>query len=296
MQGPLSDFSPVLRRNKSSLARSLARIAIDGSAPTSPRRFSHPPLLLRRRQSLLRPASAASSQTLLAPPPPPPSPSTPASRPYPDPRFPHQLAGEFEIFICDKFVIYTILCFRGTAMTMKKMLETFYPGIDVVLSNYPPAFPKRVLSKVVPVLQIGVVAVITAGDQIFPRLGMVPPPWYYTLRANRFGSMASAWLLGNFLQSSLQSSGAFEVYCDGALVFSKLQEQRFPSEYELKDLIEKRLPGSSFGSNPGRVVFILQLVNILAEILGVNSFRLAFKSSDQMDQNRVAVRSIPMRL
>ncbi|KAG6511985.1 selT-like protein [Zingiber officinale] len=144
--------------------------------------------------------------------------------------------------------------YKGTAMTMKKMLETFFPGIDVVLSNYPPAFPKRVLSKVVPVLQIGVVAVIAAGDQIFPRLGMVPPPWYYTLRANRFGSMASAWLLGNFLQSSLQSSGAFEVYCDGALVFSKLQEQRFPSEYELKDLIEKRLPGSSFGSNPGRVV------------------------------------------
>lgn len=115
-------------------------------------------------------------------------------------------------------MIYTIFCFRGTAMTMKKMLEGSFPGIDVVLSNYPPAFPKRVLSKVVPVLQIGVIAVITAGDHIFARLGMVPPPWYYTLRANRFGSMASVWLLGNFLQSSLQNSGAFEVYCDGELV------------------------------------------------------------------------------
>ncbi|XP_074583913.1 selT-like protein [Curcuma longa] len=144
--------------------------------------------------------------------------------------------------------------YRGTAMTMKKMLESVFPGIDVVLSNYPPAFPKRLLSKVVPVLQIGVIAVITAGDQIFPRLGMAPPPWYYTLRANRFGSMASTWLLGNFLQSSLQSSGAFEVYCDGELVFSKLQEQRFPSEYELRELIAKRLPDSSSSANPGRVV------------------------------------------
>ncbi|KAG6485303.1 selT-like protein [Zingiber officinale] len=144
--------------------------------------------------------------------------------------------------------------YKGTAMTMKKMLEASFPGIDVVLSNYPPAFPKHLLSKVVPVLQIGVIAVITAGDQIFPRLGMAPPPWYYTLRANRFGSMASTWLLGNFLQSSLQSSGAFEVYCDGELVFSKLQEQRFPSEYELRELIAKRLPDPSFSSNPGRVV------------------------------------------
>lgn len=103
-------------------------------------------------------------------------------------------------------------------MTMKKMLETSFPGIDVILSNYPPAFPKRVLGKVVPVLQIGVIAIITAGDQIFPRLGMAPPPWYFSLRANRFGAIASTWLFGNFLQSTLQSSGAFEVYCDGELV------------------------------------------------------------------------------
>ncbi|WOL04362.1 hypothetical protein Cni_G13083 [Canna indica] len=144
--------------------------------------------------------------------------------------------------------------YRGTAMTLKKMLESSFPGIDVMLSNYPPALPKRVLSKLVPVLQIGTIAVITAGDQIFPRLGMVPPPWYYSLRANRFGAMATTWLLGNFLQSSLQSSGAFEVYCDGELVFSKLQEQRFPSEYELRELIGKRLPDSAFGKNLGRVV------------------------------------------
>ncbi|CAL9197618.1 unnamed protein product [Musa hybrid cultivar] len=143
--------------------------------------------------------------------------------------------------------------YRGNAMTMKKMLETSFPGIDVILSNYPPAFPKRVLGKVVPVLQIGVIAIITAGDQIFPRLGMAPPPWYFSLRANRFGAIASTWLFGNFLQSTLQSSGAFEVYCDGELVFSKLKEQRFPSEFELRELIGKRIPDSAFGKNLGSV-------------------------------------------
>ncbi|CAN6327920.1 unnamed protein product [Urochloa humidicola] len=82
--------------------------------------------------------------------------------------------------------------YRGTAMTMKRMLETSFP--------------------------VGAVATIMAGDQIFPRLGMVPPPWYYSLRANRFGTMATIWLFGNFAQSFLQSSGAFEVYCNGELV------------------------------------------------------------------------------
>ncbi|KAG8054871.1 hypothetical protein GUJ93_ZPchr0001g31763 [Zizania palustris] len=139
--------------------------------------------------------------------------------------------------------------YRGNAVTMKRMLETSFPGIHVVLENYPPPFPKRTLGKAVPFLQVGAMATLMAGDQIFPRFGMVPPPWYYSLRANRFGTMATIWLFGNFAQSFLQSSGAFEVYCNGQLVFSKLSEQRFPSEFELRELIGNRLPDSQFGKN-----------------------------------------------
>lgn len=135
--------------------------------------------------------------------------------------------------------------YRGSAVTMKNMLESQLPGINVVLANYPPPLPKRMLSKLVPVVQFGVIGVIMGGEHIFPRLGYaVPPQWYHSLRANRFGSMASTWLLGNFLQSFLQSSGAFEVYCNGELVFSKLKEHRFPGEIELKDLVGKRIANS----------------------------------------------------
>ncbi|PKA63308.1 SelT-like protein [Apostasia shenzhenica] len=139
--------------------------------------------------------------------------------------------------------------YRGSAVNMKNMLEASFPGIEVTLSNYPPALPKRLLSKIVPVAQVSFIVIITAGEHIFPKLGMVPPPWYYTLRANRFGAIASTWLLGNFVQSSLQSSGAFEVYFNGELVFSKLKEQRIPGEIELRQLIGSRLPDSAFGKN-----------------------------------------------
>ncbi|GAB4848488.1 hypothetical protein Ancab_003192 [Ancistrocladus abbreviatus] len=135
--------------------------------------------------------------------------------------------------------------YKGTAIAMKNMLENQFPGINVMLANYPPSPPKRLLSKLAPVVQVGAVALIVAGDQIFPRLGISPPPpWYYTLRANRFGTISAIWLFGNFAQSFLQSSGAFEVYVDGELVFSKLKEQRFPGEIELRDLLGKRI-GSS---------------------------------------------------
>ncbi|KAH6837572.1 SELT-like protein precursor [Perilla frutescens var. hirtella] len=135
--------------------------------------------------------------------------------------------------------------YRGTAVTMRNMLESQLPGVNVVLANYPPPLPKRLLSKLVPVVQFGVIGIIVGGEHIFPRLGFAAPPqWYYSLRSNRFGSMASTWLLGNFLQSFLQSSGAFEVYCNGELVFSKLKEHRFPGEIELKDLITRRIANS----------------------------------------------------
>ncbi|CAN1276833.1 SelT-like protein [Linum perenne] len=136
--------------------------------------------------------------------------------------------------------------FRGSAVNMKKMLENEFPGLEVILSNYPPPLPKRLLGKVVPVFQFGMIGLIMGGEQIFPRLGFATPPaWYYSLRANRFGSIASAWLFGNFAQSFLQSSGAFEVYCNGEMVFSKLREHRFPGEIELRDIVGKKLAYSS---------------------------------------------------
>lgn len=139
-------------------------------------------------------------------------------------------------------------------MTMKKMLETAFPGIDVVLANYPATLPKRLLAKVVPVIQIGVVATVVAGEQIFPMLGFVaPPPWFYSLRANKFGTIATSWLLGNAAQSFLQSSGAFEVFLNDQLVFSKLTEGRFPSEIELKDLISKKLTNAGIGDGVGNM-------------------------------------------
>ncbi|XP_004506770.1 selT-like protein [Cicer arietinum] len=135
----------------------------------------------------------------------------------------------------------TSCSYKGTAVTVKNMLESLFPGINVVLANYPPPLPKRVLSKVIPVVQTGVIIALTAGDQIFPRLGVTPPPLYYSLRANKFRSIASTWLLANFAQSFLQSSGAFEVYCNGELIFSKLKENRFPGEFELKELVGRRI-------------------------------------------------------
>ncbi|KAL0784979.1 hypothetical protein Bca101_001224 [Brassica carinata] len=199
----------------------------------------------------------------------PPPPKPPPNRPHqPQPHVPHQqrpagFTPETLDFPSQKQsglgavgygntveINFCVSCsFKGTAVTMKKMLETEFPGLDVILANYPAPAPKRLLAKVVPVVQMGVIGMIVAGDRVFPMIGIVQPPaWFNSLRANRFGSMASTWLVGNFLQSYLQSSGAFEVLCNGELVFSKLKEGRFPGEIELRDLISKKLTRPSIVS------------------------------------------------
>uniref|UniRef100_A0A7N0ZS65 SelT-like protein n=1 Tax=Kalanchoe fedtschenkoi TaxID=63787 RepID=A0A7N0ZS65_KALFE len=142
--------------------------------------------------------------------------------------------------------------YKGNAVKTRDMLLTEFPGLNVVLENYPPTLPKRMLSKLVPVVQVGMIGLMMGGEQIFPRLGYaVPPPWYHKLRANRFGTISTTWLLGNFFQSFLQSSGAFEVYCNGELIFSKLQDHRFPVETELKELVSKKIKSSGILNGDG---------------------------------------------
>lgn len=120
------------------------------------------------------------------------------------------------------YICYDIFLFfvnRRNAVTMKNMLETAFPGVNIVLGNQPPEFSKGLASKMVPIFQVGIIGIILGGEQIFPRMGIsTPPPLYYSLRANRFGSITAIWFLGNFLQSYLQTTGAFEAYCNGKLV------------------------------------------------------------------------------
>lgn len=195
--------------------------------------------------------------------PPPPPPKQPTHHHYqPRPKIPQQ-ALDFPIQSSSGITATGIgstvtihFCsscsYRGNAVKTKTMLETEFPGINVILENYPPTLPKRLLSKAVTAAQFGIVGIVIAGEQIFPRLGFVaPPPWYYSLAANKFRTISSSWLLGNFIQSFLQSSGAFEVYCNGGLVFSKLQSQRFPGEIELKDLVAKTLEHSRIVNGNG---------------------------------------------
>ncbi|KAK4396112.1 SelT-like protein [Sesamum angolense] len=124
--------------------------------------------------------------------------------------------------------------YRGTAVTMKNMLENQFPGINVALANYPPPLPKRMLSKLVPIVQFGVIGIIVGGEQIFPRLGFAAPP---------NGTIPCGQIDLGVWQALGYSEISFSLSCR-VQVFSKLKENRFPGEIELKDLVARRIASS----------------------------------------------------
>lgn len=58
---------------------------------------------------------------------------------------------------------------------------------------------------------------------------------------NRMGWMAGAWFFGNIVSNSLMSTGAFEIYANGSLVFSKIKEGRLPTADEFFGGLDKAL-------------------------------------------------------
>lgn len=66
------------------------------------------------------------------------------------------------------------------------------------------------------------VILILFGDVIFSKLGIPHPQWYMKLRESKFLYGMGAWFIGNMIVSNLLSSGAFEIYVNNDLIFSKL--------------------------------------------------------------------------
>jgi selT/selW/selH-like putative selenoprotein len=106
-------------------------------------------------------------------------------------------------------------------------------------SEYPVDPTKAFLGKVVGLIQFGLYALLFAGQFIFSKLGIPPPAFYYRLTQNKVVSFIIIMLLGNNIQSMLTKTGAFEVYLNNDLIFSKLQTGYMPSLQEIERALEE---------------------------------------------------------
>ena len=83
---------------------------------------------------------------------------------------------------------------------------------------------------------MSVIALLFLGPTIFEKLQIQTPAIVNSLLEKKFMVMMAAFVLGNMIKNQLLATGAFEIYFDDELVFSKLQSKQAPSQEILENL------------------------------------------------------------
>jgi selT/selW/selH-like putative selenoprotein len=107
-------------------------------------------------------------------------------------------------------------------LQLKKYIEFKAPEIDITGGEFPPGSGRQLAAKLVGFAQMGFIGIVVAGDTLFQTIGQPVPEFYEKIRANKWAFGMGAWFLGNTFNQNLLSTGAFEIYVNENLEFSKL--------------------------------------------------------------------------
>jgi len=83
--------------------------------------------------------------------------------------------------------------------------------------------------------------IMLTGTKLFDVFGVPVPEWYHGLQENKMMAMVGCFFMGNMVESSLLSSGAFEVSVNDEMLWSKMETGYLPSLEHLISLIDDKL-------------------------------------------------------
>ena len=107
-------------------------------------------------------------------------------------------------------------------MQIKRFVEAQSPEIIVTGSEYPPPPAKAMLAKVVMFAQVSFVIAVAFGDKVCAAMGQPVPQMLADMQQSKWLYSLGAFFLGSQIQSALLQTGAFEIYINDDLKFSKL--------------------------------------------------------------------------
>nr|CCA17274.1 conserved hypothetical protein [Albugo laibachii Nc14] len=139
-------------------------------------------------------------------------------------------------------ILYCTSCgFAKNYMEVKKHLENRYPQLRdrIYGDNYAVHPALQMLAQFLGYAQFGLMILIIFGDKIFRQFG-----WDEThikkAMDNRIACFTVLILVGTISQK-LISSGAFEIYLNDDLIFSKIESGRWPTIEELLAILDARI-------------------------------------------------------
>lgn len=82
------------------------------------------------------------------------------------------------------------------------------------------------------------------GEAIFRALNKPVPDFYNKIQENKWTWIIATWFIGGQLQAGLLSTGAFEIYVNDALEFSKIQTGGMPDMNVINNILAKHNIGA----------------------------------------------------
>lgn len=123
---------------------------------------------------------------------------------------------------------------KNNFLGLKNFVESKYPEFigNVYGEVYPPHPINIFIAQLASYVWFAGIALMFGGHIIFEQLGMPTPDFVVQLNNNKLGAFMGLFVM-NSLANSLIATGAFEIYVNDELIFSKLQARRFPTGDEL---------------------------------------------------------------
>ena len=141
-------------------------------------------------------------------------------------------------------IIYDKKSYQKYFTTLKNELMGNFTSLDINEKEYPLPANKKLFSKVTFFTQMGVSIVIFSAQKFKNSFAFIPPNVFDMIDKNKWFVMIGNFLLHQWLNKFLSTTGAFEINYKGRQLFSKLISKRLPKEgdvhAQLKKLFKKK--------------------------------------------------------
>lgn len=99
-------------------------------------------------------------------------------------------------------------------------------------SNYPPSYKAVIIAQITQVIWLAGIVGLMFGETIINSLGIQEPAWFKEMNKNKVATFAFLFIINTFGNSQL-ATGAFEIYYNEQLIYSKLSTGKLPNGEDL---------------------------------------------------------------
>ena len=119
------------------------------------------------------------------------------------------------------------------------------PNIKIDGDNYDVTGPNALIADIIGHLRLVCFFMLFAGDFVFNMLGgieqmpLIVKESHKYCQANKFQFGLGVFFISSIIQTNLMQTGAFEIYVNGNLEFSKLETKNMPDFEALQTILAK---------------------------------------------------------